>query len=331
LRIDVPLEPEWTSNAAEVLGLLKHWWRYAGEPPVTPATGPAASPGAPEPASPPAPGSGRRPRNRHGLFFSGGIDSFHALLRGERRAHWLVTLIGFDFPLDDGPRAAEVERSTREIAAALGARAVIVRTNMRTHPSLHGVSWDRTHGAVLASVAHLLTGHVDSMGIASSLPGDRDVPWGSHPRLDPLWSSSRMTVVHQGHGDRVERLRSLAHEPLVQRHLRVCWQNRSATGNCSTCAKCVVAMIVFKSCGTLQSFSVFDTGGDVVARIDALRRTPDRIHSLEQVCETTRLEPRFEAAVQRLIARSRRDMSPLVQTRRRIAGAVLGWFGKGRP
>jgi hypothetical protein len=88
---------------------------------------------------------------------------------------------------------------------------------------------------------------------------------------------------------------------------------------------------VFASCGTLQHFRVLDDGGDVVARIDALRRTPDRFHSLEQVLATTTLEPRLEQSVRRLVARSRHDMSPLVQARRRVAGAILALFGRGRP
>jgi hypothetical protein len=52
-----------------------------------------------------------------------------------------------------------------------------------------------------------------------------------------------VTLEQDGIGlTRTEKFRACAMDPLVQNHLRVCWQNRSRTGNCSTCTKCLLAM-----------------------------------------------------------------------------------------
>jgi hypothetical protein len=322
LHFGTPLDSLWRENAARAAAQVRAWWGYPVCPPIAPASGSASGAAF---ASMPAPGA-------TALFFSGGIDSFHALLASATRIDWLVTLCGFDFPLADTARAAAAEASLRAVAEATGARGVFVRTNLREHPALRAASWDRTHGGALAAVGHLLALHATRVLIAASLPGDQDVPWGSHWRLDPLWSSSRLTVAYDGRGvNRVEKLRRFARHPLVQGHLRVCWRNRTPTGNCGECAKCLLAMFVLHTCGALEGCPVFSGSGDLVARIDRLRRTPDRIHSFEEVCDTSRLDPDLERAVRALIRRSRHEMGAFVQTRRRVAGWLLGLAGRGRP
>lgn len=323
VRVAAPLDPVWRQNAGRALGVLREWWRYDAPPPVpsSPAVASGSSTTAAERSA------GPDPTGRTALFFSGGVDSFHVLLSNRDRIDVLVMVQGFDFELDDEPRATDAERSLREVAAGTGKQAVFLRTNVKIHSRLARVTWDRTHGAAMAAIAHLLSGQVDHARIAPSLPGDQDVPWGTHPLLDPLWSSARMAIASEGPGDRMERVRAIAMEPLAWDHLRVCWQNFAPTGNCGRCAKCIVAMVMLEACGALQHYRVFGDTSDLIARVDALRRTADRYQSLEQILREGRLKPDVARAVRDLARRSRIDKSWPVQLRRRVAGVVLGWFG----
>jgi hypothetical protein len=336
LRIEAPLDPLWRANAAAVLDLIRVWWGYRGEPPA-PDPGAASGVAPLARAGVPAVGVSRDAPDaasaagtrRTALFFSGGVDSFHVLLRGGTPIDLLVMVQGFDFDLDDTIRAQDAERSLRIVAEHTGARSVFIRTNIKTHPHLSRVSWDRTHGSAMGAVAHLLDG-VDRVIIAPSLPGDRDIPWGSHPSLDPLWSSRRVAIVPGPPGNRLSRLRSIAAEPLVRDHLRVCWRNATPKGNCGRCAKCVLAMLILEECGQLRHSRVFGDTQDLIARVDALRRTPDRSHTLQELLDDGRLPPELARAVRDLVRRSRLDMSWPVQLRRRVAGWILGWLGIAR-
>ena len=169
----------------------------------------------------------RRPasRRRTALTFSGGVDSFHAVLKSGIDVDLLVTVHGFDIGLDDSDRMAAWERSFREIAAELGIPAGVVRTNVRDHPTAQLASWPRAHGGALAGLGHALAG-VDRLAVASSYPRRLASPWGSHWRIDPLWSSDRLEVLHVGdEWWRAEKLAQVADHPLVHRHLRVCWEH----------------------------------------------------------------------------------------------------------
>jgi hypothetical protein len=336
LRIEAPLDPLWRANAGAILDLIREWWGYRGEPP-------APDPGAAADAAPLAEANGPATGVSHSdaaaaaggaartaLFFSGGVDSFHVLLRSGIPIDLLVMVQGFDFGLDDTIRAEAAERSLRVAAEHAGARSVFIRTNIRTHRRLSRVSWDRTHGSAMAAVAHLLAGQVDRVIIAPSLPGDQEIPWGSHPDLDPLWSGRRVAIVSGPPGNRLDRLRSIAAEPLLRDHLRVCWRNVTPKGNCGRCAKCVLAMLILEECGQLRHSRVFGDTSDLIARVDALRRTPDRFHTLQEMLDDGRLPPLLARAVRDLIHRSRLDMSWPVQLRRRVAGQVLGWLGVER-
>ncbi len=320
LRVAAPLDPAWRANAGRALALFREWWRCD-----------AAAP-APDPQRAEGSGAPRRPvpvtaAGGTALFFSGGVDSFHALLRGPEHVDVLVMAQGFDFDLDDTARAAAAEASLRAVAGQMGARAVFVRTNAKTHARLRTVSWDFTHGSAMAAVAHVIHGIAGRALFAQSLPGDRNVPCGTHPRLDPLWSSSRMTIASGPPGTRLERMRAIAAEPLLRDHLRVCNTRRTPLGNCGSCAKCILAMLMLEESGQLRHSRVFGDTRDLIARVDALRRTPDRYHTLEEMLGAGDLAPDLARSVRRLVRRSRIDMSWPVQLRRRVAGRVLGWFG----
>lgn len=310
-----PLDSVWLGHAREISDLIRSWWR------TPPLDLEAAQ----------APGRAASDGDRTALFFSAGVDSFHELLRGPLPVDHLVTLHGFDFPLDDTVRSASVESSVRAVASARGLASTTVRTNVRAHPRIAGARWEHAYGGVLGGIAHLLA-PVRRVIVAASAPSDQEVPWGSHWRLDPLWSSATVEVVHGGRGiRRVDKLRAIAAEPVVRDHLRVCWQNRAPTGNCSRCAKCTLARLVLEDCGVLATSAVFEGPATLAATLDGVRKTPDRIREFDELSRSPRIAPEVVAAARRLVHRSRHRLRPDVRFRRAMLKWMITRLGPGGP
>ena len=142
--------------------------------------------------------------------------------------------------------------------------------------------------------------------ISSSNPLVDNYPWGSRWDVDPQFSSATLQIQHFGaEFGRVEKLQSIAHEDLVRRYLRVCWENRSSDSNCGQCEKCVRTMLILEACGQLGSYPTFRGGQGL---LDSLDRLPCVTYSNRPVYESLLaqgLSAPFSAAAKRLLARSR--------------------------
>ncbi len=315
LALDAPLCPRWCSNVAQLLRTFHRWWG-------TPELPPAAD------VAPPAPVGAA---TGTALCFSGGVDSFYTLLCSGQSIEWLATVHGFDIPLGDVARMSALSTSLREISLHLGVKPVVIRTNLREHPLVREASWERTHGGALAAIGHLLDGSIGRLLISSSIPLDsRREWWGSHWKTDALWSSSRLAVVNFGaDARRVEKLRAIARQPLVQRHLRVCWENRTLSSNCSHCEKCLSAMLVLVELGLLDRFPVFEGADHLIERLDALPSMRHLRRSFVEMARSERLPPELARAVRDLIRRTRRVQSLPVRARRYLVRTVLSWSRAG--
>jgi hypothetical protein len=160
------------------------------------------------------------------------------------------------------------------VAAELGLPAIVLRTNVREHPSFAAVSWERTHGGALAAIGHLLSRSFGTLLISATFARGEGRPWGSHHELDPCWSSSRLRIVHVGDDvRRIRKLAQLADEPIAQRFLRVCWEHRTDGLNCSRCDKCLITMVVLHRAGRLERFATLDGPEVIAARLGALSHT----------------------------------------------------------
>ncbi len=264
LALQSPVSGIWLDASGRVLELAGSWWGYRAVPPE----------------------AGRRTdltvsrpnrRERTALCFSGGVDSFYSLLRRPGGVDLIVAGHGLDIPLADTARMARFEASVRAVGAALGVDSVVVRTNLREHPDFAGVSWERTHGGALAAMGHLLGETASRVVISSSAARADAHPWGSHWQLDPLWGTGRVTVEHFGDSiRRGEKLAALGAEPLVHRHLRVCWANRDDRLNCSRCEKCIRTEVVLAMYGMLDRFEVFESPSTLAERIAGVPRIPVR-------------------------------------------------------
>jgi 7-cyano-7-deazaguanine synthase in queuosine biosynthesis len=193
--------------------------------------------------------------NEVAAFFSGGVDSFYTVWKHREELTALVFVHGFDIPLENIAQRELVADAARQAADALGLRLLEVTTDVRNFCD-EDVKWLDSHGAVLASVALLLGPWCRRIYLPATQTYGTLLPLGSHPLVDPLWSTERVEIVHDGcEADRVDKLRSLANVPAAHKWLRVCLKN---TGyNCGRCEKCLRTMTAITALGLQDRFESF--------------------------------------------------------------------------
>lgn len=176
-------------------------------------------------------------------FFSGGVDGSYTALMNRERIGTLVLLRGIDMQLDNHELWEQARAAAARLAGHWNIPLVTVSTNIRFLGYHFGFKWSKQfQGAGLASVAHLVQ-HAETL-IAASHAIDELALGGSHPLLDPLWSSGSVALVHDGAVPRTDKLKALAEEPVVLEVLRVCWHDSGF--NCCRCEKCVRTMLTLR-------------------------------------------------------------------------------------
>ena len=190
--------------------------------------------------------------NLRALCFSGGVDSFYSLLTYPQHIDMLVTVHGYDIYLSDTIGAQFAYEHLKQIAAAKNVGAVMMRTNYREH-HITGRKYRHSYGGALAVVGFLVSG-VSELIISSGFRRDEALPDGSHWQTDPLRSSDSVKIIHYGNElIRDDKLRAIASEPLLKKHLHVCQQNvrgsfkiKDNLMNCGCCIKCSRTLIVLQ-------------------------------------------------------------------------------------
>ena len=283
----------WAGNVSQVIAKWASWWGYT---PLEPA---AQKRDSGQPPNSPA----------SALCFSGGVDSFYSLHIGPC-PDFLVAVHGFDIPLADRVRMAGLERTLSAAADSVGARPIIIRTNLREHPvSGRPKLWERSHGGALAAIGHILGPNVSRLFISSTYSINPNKQWGSSVHTDHLFSSSVLEVVHFGTAPREEKIQAILTHPMVRDHLRVCWENRKPEGNCSRCPKCLLVMLHLAEYGVLEEFAVFEGAEDLSDRLDAVPYLSTHVLVMQRAVERGRLEPRLSEAANRLVERSLRAVA----------------------
>ncbi len=192
-----------------------------------------------------------------GCFFSGGVDSFYTLLKHKEEITKLIFVHGFDIRLDDIPLRAKVSQVLREVAFEFRKPLIEVETNVRAFSDRY-VGWEEYHGSALASVALLLSPHFRKVYIAATTSYLTLFPWGSHPLLDPLWSTDDMEIVHDGcEAIRIEKVAHISSCDIALKSLRPCWLNPGGAYNCGQCVKCIRTMTALRAVGVLNRCTTF--------------------------------------------------------------------------
>jgi hypothetical protein len=166
--------------------------------------------------------------------------------------------------LNDTKLREKTTKNLQSIASAFGKRLVEIETNIRELLNPY-VGWGAlSHGAALASVGHLLAPEFRRIYIASSHTYLHMFSWGSHPVLDPLWSSDTLEFIHDGcEATRVRKVSLIAKHEIALQHLRVCTKNPDSSYNCGLCEKCVRTMINLMVNNALEKCPTFDNEFDM--------------------------------------------------------------------
>lgn len=197
-----------------------------------------------------------------GVFFSGGVDSFSSYLKFQNHptlqpTHFILVQ-GMDIDVTNEDFYRKVAGRLRRIARQEEMKLIEVKTNARKilDPIL---TWELTHGGVLAMVALLLRPMLSHVIIPGSgyFANEPEEPWGSSSKLDPMWSTETLTIAHdRDKHTRLDKILTyIAHSPVALAHLRVCWHNRYY--NCCACDKCLNTMVDLRIAGVLDKARSF--------------------------------------------------------------------------
>ncbi|MCF8261482.1 MAG: hypothetical protein K9J12_11965 [Melioribacteraceae bacterium] len=196
---------------------------------------------------------------RIATFFSGGVDAFYTLIKNNSILTDIVFIRGFDIHQSN---KYMLEKSSELIAKAgreFDKNVITIDTNARLFIDKF-ITYGKSHGAILASVSHLLTNEIGMFFIPSTDPYGALVPYGSHPLLDPMWSSDRIKIIHDGcESTRLEKLKVISKNEFALNNLRVCFAKKENQKefNCCTCEKCVRTMIGLHALGVLEKCKSF--------------------------------------------------------------------------
>lgn len=201
-----------------------------------------------------------RPATKRGVacFFSGGVDSFYSTLKHQDEIDTLLLVHGFDIDVDATDLWNRVRTEMRTAAAALGKRLIEIETNTRSMTDKFADWGNHQHGAMLAAVVQLLAPQLSRVYVPSSYASDQLHPWGSHPDVDPLWSTEEVEIIHDGNeAKRIQKVEVIATSDVAMQHLRVCWENRQNTYNCGRCEKCIRTQINLRVVGAQDRCRLF--------------------------------------------------------------------------
>ncbi len=268
-----------------------------------------------------------------GTFFSGGVDSYYTYLKHQKSIASLIFVTGFDIPLHKTELAQRVSASIRQTAQALDVNLIEVTTNLREFCDQF-VSWRMYHGAALASVAHLVGQAVGTVYLAATHTYADLFACGTHPLLDPLWSSETVNIVHDGcEATRFQKVARLAQSDIALKTLRVCYRNRASELNCGRCEKCLRTMISLYSLNVLDRCETFANTLDIrqIARL-RLGGNPRILMYVQE--NLTALKERHDSKhVVQAVQRSMRRPGLLRQLNRQAKplfrrSTYLKWFGQ---
>ena len=253
------------------------------------------------------------------MAFSGGLDScFTAWRHTKGRSGRLIQNIsagvmvhGFDIPVSEQDVFNRAVSNSRYLLNSVGLRALTVATNFRDL----GDVWIDSHGAAIASVLHLLKRGFRGGVVASSHVYDAmRYPWGSNPITDPLLSSIRFRVLHDGCGfNRREKAGVVAAWPEAMLGLRVCWQGAQKDRNCGICLRCVATAMCFELEQAPLPTSLLVQ--DIAAAIDnlALQKLPAvavmRLSELLEYAEINNIKLPWVVSLRRLIVSRKNRLS----------------------
>jgi len=211
---------------------------------------------------------------RAALLLSGGLDSLFTLQENRRRLpighpssfRDAVRVRHLMFPVDSSPeRRAHIEKRSENAVARIASESRLGVTAVSTNVTqLHDdfETYMRfSHGSVLACIGLTLAGSATEVTISAShdlATGLRS--WGSHPLLDPQWSTAAVAIRHEGiAASRLAKAAAIAPWNTALASLYVCESGPFAGDdvNCGRCEKCVRTRIDLLLAGGIEFSPTF--------------------------------------------------------------------------
>lgn len=317
-----PVSPQLLRSAEQIQGLLAAW--NADLQPVEVRANTAAGAVSGQPGN--------------YAMFSGGVDAIHTALHANapRPEDAFVLINGFDAvltPENFGHLRGQCER----LAARFGTRLLPVETNWVLWRRACRLSGALTHGGCLAAVGLLFA--PDQVTISSSNSAARMTPWGTHPLLDPRWSTEHTRFRHFGTPwNRAEKIGEIAEHPDLVASLQVC--HREFHRNCGQCNKCIRTGAALHLLGLrlpsahdplpdpVRAFAKVARGGYEYAFVEELR---DLARETGHPAEAQLLERARRAQVRRRVVRAVRDRWFPGISRRKLSTVDLSPWGRRPP
>jgi hypothetical protein len=188
------------------------------------------------------------------------VDSFYTLLKHQQEITDLIFIHGFDFSLDNDALRKKASEMIREIGLHFGKRVIEIETNAELFLDVFLWSHD-SHGAFLASIGYLLLSFFRRIYVPASHTYANAAFYllGSHPSLDPLWSTEALEFVHDGcEAARIDKVALIAKSDVALNFLRVCFEGPNRPRNCGRCEKCIRTMINLHIVGALDRCTTFE-------------------------------------------------------------------------
>lgn len=214
-------------------------------------------------------------------FFSRGVDSTYSASVPRTEPAPLDALVycrTLEPVHDAANRDAELTQA-RRVAERLGLPLHPIWTDLRTFtdPML---GWSTMHGAGLAAMALLVGQAFDHVVVPTAYDLSWLPPCGSHPAIDPLFSTEAVTVYHD-HLDRhrMAKVQFLVDErPDLLELLKVCY-SENRIDNCGQCHKCLMTMAALRAAGGLHLATQFPQELDLAA-VRVFRKAPITVRGL---------------------------------------------------
>lgn len=240
-------------------------------------------------------------------FFSGGVDSFYTYLKRKDQAEkidYLILANGFDISLDNPGLWKQTCKTVNEIVWNEDVEVIKVESNIREliEPVM---VWEYTHGGCLAALGLALRNNLKNIYIPSSLAIGQLMPYGSHPDLDPLWSTESLSFIHDGaEVKRVDKVKYIAQIPLALKHLRVCYINAKGKFNCGACDKCLRTMMSLRIADKLEEAETFPHSIDLelVKKMTVSEKQNAVMHeeNLEEL-ERLGIDPELQKSIRKVL------------------------------
>jgi hypothetical protein len=286
--IDAEICPGLRQCLMTVMSWFRHWY-YGPEHKLTRIEAKTRS-SLPTPRTP----------GQAGSFFSGGIDSFATM-----RLNRLNFPLEHPWSIKDGLLICGVEvyqpeafkhvvNSLSGVAQEIGITLIPVYTNIYEHyraedaPTRSRFWLDEFGGSALAAVAHAFARRLT----ITSIPASDDIanlhPEGTHPLIDPNYSSSDLQIRHDGVAlSRFTKTKLVAEWDVALQNLRVCNRSRyyqPDSLNCGQCEKCVRTMLELLALGLLDKTYAFprqDVSSELVRSL--VKMKPTHVHFYKEL------------------------------------------------